>query len=103
MPRRAQLSRAANGRYLEALPSTRGTQPLGPAVQKLCQPVHKDGYRFRGLNPLSQPDASLLEILSRGEWTIGGFRNADLRKHLYRRQTTCPKQARRTSAAVSRK
>lgn len=103
MPRRAQVSRAANCRYLEALASTRATQPLGPAVQKLCQPVRKDGYRFRGLNPLSQPDATLLEALCRGEWTINGFRNADLRKHLYRAVNPSKEQTRRRSAAVSRK
>ena len=103
MPRRAEVSRAANGRYLEALASTRGIEPLGPAVRKLCQPVHKNGYRFRGLNPLSQPEATLLEIVSRGEWTINGFRNADLRKHLYPLATRSKEQAHRRSAAVSRK
>lgn len=103
MPRRAEVSRAANCRYLEALASTRGIEPLGPAVTKLCQPVRKDGYRFRGLNPLSQPDATLLEIVSRGEWTINGFRNADLRKQLYSSATRSPEQARQRSGAVSRK
>ena len=103
MPRRAEVSRAANRRYLEALASTRGTEPLGVVVKKLCQPVQKDGYRFRGLNPFSTPDDTLLEILSRGEWTIQGLRNADLRKHLYPLLARGPHQARRRSAAVSRK
>ena len=103
MPRRAEVSRAANCRYLEALASTRGIEPLGPAVRKLCQPVRKDGYRFRGLNPLSQADATLLEIISRGEWTINGFRNAHLRKRLYPRATRSPQPARQRSGAVSRK
>jgi hypothetical protein len=103
MPRRAQVSRAANSRYLEALASTRGTEPLGTAVHKLCQPVQKDRYRFRGLNPLNQTDATLLEILSRGEWTINGFRNADLRKFLYPLPSRTDQQNRRRSGAVSRK
>jgi len=103
MPRRAEVSRAANGRYLEALASTRGTQPLGAAVQKLCRPVQKDAHRFRGLNPLSQPDATLLAILSRGEWTLNGFRNADLRKFLYPLPSRSEQQTRRRSGAVSRK
>ena len=103
MSRRAQVSRAANARYLEALASTRETQPLGAALQHLCQPVHKEGYRFRALNPLGEPDALLLEILSRGEWTLNGFRNADLRKHLYPSPTRSPQLARRRTAAVSRK
>jgi len=103
LPRRAEVSRAANVRYLEALASTQATEPLGAAVSKLCQPVQRDGYRFRGLNPLSQSDAALLETVSRGEWTLNGFRNADLRKHLYSSRARSPEQARQRSAAVSRK
>jgi hypothetical protein len=103
MRRRAQVSRAANRRYLEALASTRGTQPLGAAVHKLCRPLHKDGYRFRALNPLSQLDATLLETISRGEWTLNGFRNADLRKLLYPVSSSSEQQARRRSGAISRK
>jgi hypothetical protein len=103
LSRRAEVSRAANGRYLEALASTRGTEPLGAAVKALCQPVRKDGYRFRALNPLSPPDATLLEALSRGEWTINGFRNADLRKHLYPTRSCSTEVARHRTAAVSRK
>ena len=103
MPRRAEVSRAANVRYLEALASTRATAPLGAAVKNLCRPLQKDGYRFRGLNPLSEPDAALLEIISRGEWTINGFRNKDIRKYLYPPPSRSPVQTRRRSAAVSRK
>ena len=103
MPRRAEVSRAANLRYLEALASVRGTEPLGVAVKNLCRPVQKDGYRFRGLNPLSEPDAALLEIISRGEWTINGFRNADVRKYLHPLPTRSPDQTRRRSALVTRK
>jgi hypothetical protein len=103
MPRRAEVSRAANCRYLEALASTRGIEPLGTTVQKLCQSVQKNGYRFRGLNPLSEPDAMLLEAVSRGEWTINGFRNADLRKQLYPLRCSSTELARRRSAALSRK
>lgn len=103
MPRRAQVSRAANLRYLEALASTQATEPLGLAVQSLCRPIQKEGYRFRGLNPLGGPDAALLEIIGRGEWTINGFRNADIRKYLHPLRSGSPEQARRRSAAVTRK
>jgi hypothetical protein len=103
MPRRAEVSRAANVRYWEALASTRGAEPLGEAIKHLCQPVQKDGYRYRGLNPFSEPDVSLLEIVSRGEWTLNGFRNADLRKFLCPLPSRSEQQARRRSGAVSRK
>lgn len=45
----------------------------------------------------------VLELLSRGEWTVNGFRNADLRKHLYPVGTRSAEVARRRTAAVSRK
>ena len=52
---------------------------------------------------MSEPDATLLEIVSRGEWTINGFRNADLRRYLYPFRHRSTQQARRRSAAASRK
>ena len=55
------------------------------------------------MNPLSEPDAALLEIISRGEWTINGFRNADVRKYLHPLPTRSPDQTRRRSATVTRK
>jgi hypothetical protein len=55
------------------------------------------------LNPLSDPDASLLEAITRGEWTINGFRNADVRKYLHPLSSRSPEQTRRRSAAVTRK
>ena len=46
--------------------------------------------------------ALFLEAVSRGEFTINGFRNRDLRALLYQRKGT-PEQERKRSAAVSRK
>src|SRR5439155_11702383 len=38
LPRRAEVSRAANKRYLEALASTQAGTPLGQAAVPLCLP-----------------------------------------------------------------
>ena len=48
-------------------------------------------------------DAALLAALSRGEWTIAGFRNRDIQQHLYPVQPRDKKAARRRCAAVGRK
>lgn len=83
LPRRAELCEAATGRYLEALASVRAGQRAGVVAQRVCQPVAKDGRRHRGLNPWAKEDAALLEVISRGEWTVSGFRNRDVRAALY--------------------
>src|SRR5205085_11498832 len=77
--RRAQVSEAANDRYLDALASVADTTSLGELAARLCQPVRRNGRRVRALNPYAPADAKLLEAISRGERTLNGFRNRDLR------------------------
>lgn len=102
LPRRAEVSRAANKRYLDALASTHVGIPLGQAAAPLCLPITHNGRRYRALHPLGA-DAGLLRALSRGEWTIAGLRNRDLQEHLYAGQPRNKKVARRRSATVGRK
>jgi hypothetical protein len=75
--RRAEVSAAANRRYLEALASVTEKTPVGPASAGVCRAVVKEGRRHRALNPWSELDAALLAALSRGEYTIHGLRNRD--------------------------
>jgi hypothetical protein len=102
LPRRAEVSRAANKRYLDALASTHVGTPMGQLVRPLCRPLTQDGQRYRALHPLGT-DAPLLDALSRGEWTIAGFRNRDLQRLLYIGQARDKKAARRRSSAIGRK
>lgn len=102
LPRRAEVSRAANKRYLDALASTQTGTPLGELAAPLCRPLTSNGQRYRALQPFGK-DAPLLRALSRGEWTISGFRNRDLQHLLYIGEPRDKKAARRRSACVSRK
>ena len=101
MHRRAQVSQAANERYLESLAAVEEKTPLGPLVQNLCRPIHRHNLRVRALNPFSANDARLLETVNRGEFVINGFRNRDLRGHLYE-VATDPATIKKQSAAVTR-
>jgi hypothetical protein len=101
LKRRAEVSRAANERYLSALSATHGHIPLFEWAEQVCKPVRKDGRRVRGLNPWSPQDAALLQALNRGEFKINGFRNRDLRSLLFK--TKEPAQDKRRAAAVTRK
>jgi hypothetical protein len=59
--------------------------------------------KFLGaLNPWADADARLLQAVCRGEFTIRGFRNADLRALLFPTQADSKKQQRSRSAFVSR-
>jgi hypothetical protein len=59
--------------------------------------------RVRALNPLAAADSALLEAVSRPEFLINGLRNRDLRRLLFATEPASPEEARRRSAAVSRK
>jgi hypothetical protein len=100
--RRAQVSHQANYRYLEALASLTGTTPLREQATGVCQALRYRRRRYRGLNPLAQADYQLLRAVSRGEFTLTGMRNADLRALLFK-PTKCPQQRQRNSAVVTRK
>jgi hypothetical protein len=86
---------------LEALASVHAGQSVGELARTVCRPVQQDGRRYRGLNPWSEPDATLLEVISRGEWTLSGFRNRDVRAALHPGHTDAIEQ-RRHSGRVTR-
>jgi hypothetical protein len=102
--RRAQVSEAANRRYLQALAGAQDTASLGALTEKLCRPTTWKGKRLRALNPYGPEDLALLQAVARGEFTINGFRNRDLVKLLFSsHQELTPTEKRRQSSAITRK
>ena len=78
LPRRAQISQAANTRYLAAQAAVDRQTPLGQVADQLAKPVITKKSRARGLTPLTGIDSQLIAILLRGEFTLNGFRNRDI-------------------------
>jgi hypothetical protein len=103
LQRRAEISQAANERYIEALASVDESRSLAELVEAVCQPVVRQGRRARALNPLAAADGQLLQAINRGEFAINGFRNRDLRALLYTKPPSDQAEERRRSAAISRK
>ena len=99
--RRAEICEAINHRYLHALAGVPTGQTAGDLARALCQPLVKDGKRYRGLNPWAEEDAALLQLISRGEWLIGGFRNRDVRAALYPGKAD-DREVRRQSGRITR-
>ena len=102
LKRRAEVSYAANNRYLTALAATEGKVPLFQWVDEVCKPVSLNGRRVRALNPWSPKDAALLQAINRGEFNINGFRNRDLRALLFKPNPR-PEEEQRRAGAVTRK
>jgi hypothetical protein len=48
-------------------------------IDKMSGPAKDQGRSFRGFNLFLEPDYRLFLTLARGEWSISGFRAADLR------------------------
>jgi hypothetical protein len=104
IPRRAELSQQANGRYLDALAVVDASPSLGALTSAVCRPVRCwKGRRVRGLNPLSAEDAELLTAVNRGEFAVAGFRNRDLRACLFAAAPRDPVKQRRQSGQVTRR
>jgi hypothetical protein len=100
--RRAQVSQAANERYLDALASIDTNTPLRQLVEPLCRPIRWNKQRVRALRPWTAEDSKLLQAINRGEYAINGFRNRDILAHLYP-ETTDQEEKKSLARALGRK
>jgi hypothetical protein len=100
--RRAEVSRKAAERYLDAFASVEEQTTLEELLRRLGQPKQWRGRRVRALRPFGD-DSTLLEAVSRAEFTINGFRNRNLQAIFFPCTAKSPEEARRRSAWVSRK
>lgn len=103
--RRAQVSQAANERYLDALAGVAETKTVKELTEPLCQRVAQpgnSGRKVRAMNPLAASDAALLQAISDPKWMVNGLRNRDLVAVLYPQATTDATEKRRRSARVTR-
>src|ERR1019366_3903411 len=78
--RRAEVSRTATERYLDALASVDADTTLDEVLHRLGQPTYWHGRRVRALQPFAPDDRQLIQAISRGEFTINGVRNRDLQR-----------------------
>lgn len=102
LARRTEISQAANERYLESLSAIEATTTLGELTERLGRPVRWHGKRVRALRPLCPEELRWLEAINRGEFTINGFRNRDLRELLFGAAPQDAAQVRRQSGKVTR-
>lgn len=100
--RRAEVSQAANERYLEAMAAAENPVPLKTLTAGLAKPVVRNGQRARGLNLLGEADARLLAAAGDGKFLLHGFRNKDLRVMLLATPADSRQEQRRRSGRITR-
>jgi hypothetical protein len=104
--RRAQVSQAANERYLEALAGVAETKTVKELAEPVCrratEPGKKSPRKVRALNPLASDDMALLRAISDPKWMVNGLRNRDLVAVLYPTASDDATEQRRRSARVTR-
>lgn len=101
--RRAEVSQKALDRYCTALARVDDTTTLRELTASIEKRVRWNGHWVRALHPFESSDLALLEAINRGEFTINGLRNRDLQALLFSATPATPAEARRRSAAISRK
>jgi hypothetical protein len=100
--RRTEVSRKATERYLDALAGVDDDTTLDELLHRLGRPTQWPGRRVRAFCPFGADDRALLAAVSRGEFTLNGFRNRDLQRLFFAHPTTTRHESRRRSAWVSR-
>jgi hypothetical protein len=99
--RYAEVGRAANARYLNALAVVHDPAPAHQHMHALAEPVRRRQRPYRGFNPASRHDVRLFAAVMRGEHLLHGFANRDIRGQLFPTAAD-PEENRRSGARVSR-
>jgi hypothetical protein len=100
--RRAEISRAANERYFEALGVVGEQSPTRSLTDPVSRRIVKDGRPYRALRPIDPEEARLFALLLDGRFLIQGFRNRDLRARLKPGAEKDADTRKRASAQISR-
>jgi hypothetical protein len=100
--RRAEVSQAANARFIDALASVDDSTKIEELLSSVQKPIRRKEQRVRALRPMAD-DGALLEAVNHGEFTINGLRNRDLQRLLFSTPAGSRQEKQRRSAAISRK
>jgi hypothetical protein len=102
LPRRVEISRAANQRYLQALAMVGLPQPVAQLLDPISRRVVRDGRPYRPLRPLTPSEAAVFRVVLNGAFHVQGFRNPDLRLALWPTSQRDPQERRRASGRATR-
>jgi len=99
--RREEVSEKAAKRYLDGFADVDDDTILEELIARLQKHATWGGHRVRALRPFAD-DRPLLAAVTRGEFTVNGFRNRDLQALFFSSAAKTPREARRRSAWITR-
>lgn len=79
LPALQELTTASNRRYLDFLSTLDDPSSGYQALEQISRRIRNGARSYRGFNLFDGEDLDLFEAMVRGEFTISGFRNRDLR------------------------
>jgi predicted transcriptional regulator len=82
-----ELLLAANRRYLAFISTIEDDKAGTEKLNKIPQPVEEKDRSYRGFNFFDPDNEELFEALGRGEFSISGFQNKDLRRRMKGKNT----------------
>jgi hypothetical protein len=82
LPELAKILCASNMRYLEFLSSLDDPTDGAPKLKKLSKTVTEHEHPYKGFNFFDDDDLNILRTIARGEFTINGMQNKQLRRLL---------------------
>jgi hypothetical protein len=102
LPRRVELSRAANARYLDALSVVGVPTPIHQVLDPVSHRRVIDDRSFRPLRPIAPDESTCLARLADGRLLLEGIRARDLRRTVSPHEPSDLTARRRLSGRVSR-
>lgn len=100
--RYAEISKAANKRFLDSMQDIIPQKSLEKEINDVCEKKTVKGRSFSGYNVWSAESFLLFETISDGRYLIRGFTNQDIRRELYRCNPDSPKIRGKTSRIFSK-
>ena len=82
--RYAEVSKATNNRYINALPNPVDTITPIKSIENVSKTIIVNEKKISGFNILSKETTNLFEILASGDFIVNGITNKTLRKRLFK-------------------
>jgi DNA-binding transcriptional ArsR family regulator len=78
----AEITRAANMRYLDFLSALDDPTQGASKLARVSKTIRQHNHPYKGFNFFDTKDLLLLRTIARGEYTIAGFCNRQIRSHI---------------------
>ena len=100
--RYAEISKACNQRFLDAMTDIVPMKSVQEEIGKICSGKTVKGKRISGFNVWSPDVVHIMETISDGKYLINGFRNKDIRETIFPKVRDAKKRSSKTSRLLKK-